>query len=299
MHYSVEKGVSGLVEWQDLLISRSAKSSLGTVSQVEFINAMEQAIAATGINVRTGNIYYKNNTGQNPGVEILDIRQEHEEYQNLYAPMINDDGIVLHHPKMILFKRLIGTLELIDFQDDEQIGMMAFSISQKGFEVAIGNKVSVCENMCIFGAEDRIQSFGSGEDKLTVAKMIDKISSWADSYESIYKRNVEYMQKLRETPVSREESNIIFGDLYRHSIINNSTKLKIQDKRNIMTLSNNIIGRGHNRFIEETIIRQRESSLWDLYNDITFHHKVENADSINILSENQHLSNYLINYYVK
>lgn len=299
MHYSVEKGISGEVLWEDLLLSRSAKSSLGVVSQVEFINAMQEALAISGINLRTGKIYYKNNAGQNPGVEILDIRQEHEEHQKLYAPVTTKDGITLHHPKMILFKRLIGSLELIDFHDNEQVGMLAFSISQKGFEVAVGNKVSVCENMCIFGAEDRIQSFGSGEDKMTISSMIDRITKWGREYQGIFERNVEYIKKLKETPISYDESNIIFGDLYRHSIINNNPTLKVQDKKNIMTLANTIIGKGHNRFIEETIKRNRESSLWDLYNDITFEHKVQNVDSVGILSENQELSMYLLNHYVK
>ena len=292
-YYNISPNVSGVVTLEDLRISRSARAGLGKVAPVEFIDAVTEVIEAEGLEYDVHEMFYKNNSGRNPGIEILDINDETEERQIEYAP-IERDKITLHHPSLLLFKRLIGVFKIKGFDDEEQFGNIAFSINQNGFEIASGLTVKVCSNMSILDAEQRVTTFG--KDKVSIDGMIDKLKDWTSNFNSYYDKNVEAMNKLRNTKLDMKQVNEVFGDLYRMNTLNNNTKLKAHLGTEFAAIGHSIISKGQSTYLNEMFLNQRkETSAWDLVNDITLGMKADSVDTVTMFKDNSDLFQYMLN----
>lgn len=291
-YYNISPGVSGTVTLEDLRLSRSATSGQGQLSQTQFIDAITEIIESSKLKWNVGNIFYKNNTGRNPGIEILDISRETAERQEEYAPKLVNQ-LELQHPSLLLFKRLTGIIELPTFSDEAQTGNIAFSISQQGFELAVGNNVHICDNMCILNTSHRVASFG--HQKKDPVEMLVELKSWINNYKNIYVYNVALIQKMKEVIIGLDMANKIFGDLHRMSIMNSKTKLRALRPEKNVNLGTTLVSKGQAKFLDEIFLKQRkQSSLWDIYNDITFNMKPDQMDTIGMISENANLSQYLL-----
>jgi len=292
-YYNISPNVSGAVTLEDLRLSRNATAGLGKVSPVQFIDEMSKIIDQSGLEYNIHEMFYKNNGGRNPGVEMLDITKETEERQLEYAS-VEKNKITLHHPSLLLFKRLIGVFKMKGFQDDEQFGNIAFSINQNGFEIASGLTVKVCSNMSILSADQRITTFG--KDKTSIDGMIDKLKDWTSNYKSNYTENVNAMNQLRNTNLDTQQVNEIFGDLYRMNTLNNNTKLKPHLGAHFAAIGQSTISKGQSTYLNETLLKQRENTTaWDLVNDITLGMKAENVDTVTMFKDNSELFQFMLN----
>ena len=290
-HYNITPGVSGAISLEDLKQSRSATAGFMQVSQTQFIDAITDVIEESGEKWNVGDIFFKNNTGRNPGVEILDITKESKEYQEKYAP-VESGEMMLQHPGILLFKRLTGVIELPSYSDSEQTGNIAFSISQNGFELAVGNEVSICSNMCIMNADHRIASFG--QNKMSPNEMILQLKKWVDNYKAIYEENIARIEKMKAFFVPASFANEIFGDLHRISLLSSKPPLKAFSETNapIGTIT---ISKGQSKYLEETLVKQRGSTnMWDIYNDITYNMKPDEIDTLGMIQQNASLARYLL-----
>jgi hypothetical protein len=293
-YYSIKKGVSGKVALEDLKASRSAKKAFGAISQVDFINALTDIIEEANMKYEHGVIYYKNNSGMNPGVELLDITQEHPDNQAEWAPIEAEDGELLHHPKLLLFKRMIGTIKLTSFENEEVSGTLAFSISQSGFEIAVGTNVKVCSNMSILCATHRAKSFG--KDGVNPQELLDIVKGWMVNYADIHGENLRRIEAMKSKTLTLKEVNSYFGYLYGDAITNNDVELKRMSDHSIVPLNVSSVSKGHHEFLKEAYanVEMETITIWQLYNYITLYLTAEHVDTINIIEQNAILSEYLV-----
>jgi histone deacetylase complex regulatory component SIN3 len=55
-----------------------------------------------------------------------------------------------------------------------------------------------------------------------------------------------------------------------------------------------MVGKGQATYLDEVVLKHREdTSIWDLYNDITYHMKPDQIDTVGMIQQNASLASYL------
>ena len=163
--------------------------------------------------------------------------------------------------------------------------------------MALGPNVKVCENMCIFGY-DRFMSTYATKDKMpTPQRMLEVLSEWLNNFEDIRTQDIQTMDRLQNTTVPHNEVLEIIGDLTAMRILKENAKLF--PKQHTPPLHGGQVSKFALAYLKEKAASEglKVFSAWDLYNFATEMYKPGETDMPQILSNNQTMSQYLINRY--
>ncbi len=190
-----------------------------------------------------------------------------------------------NHVGTMLFKRVFATMDIDDGMSDESSGNVVISLHQNGIELAFGDNVHVCQNLCIYGGEViRNYSF-MGLKSIPWGNMIDILSHWMTTYEQRRRRNIEISRTLRNIEVESHQVEEFIGGLTLRAARHMSKKdvLSPLNMTQIFDMSKSAAGAMINKNPD---VDWNIPNAWELYSRITEQHKVKNVDSSMILYQN-------------
>lgn len=194
-----------------------------------------------------------------------------------------------------LLRRAIGTIDILSNEDAESVGSMAIAFHQRGIQVAYGQKIKVCSNMSIFGAENVMStySFGTTSKIENVNKIIEVIGDWLHNHVEKRERDQFIMRRMKEITVDYDEVSRLIGEL-NIMRVRKDTLHELQNYALNQTQINQFI----ERYIKKYKVNPEDvSSLWSIYNIGTEFHKAGSTDLPLIIPNNVTFSDYLIGRY--
>lgn len=234
--------------------------------------------------VETGNLKYvvdviyaaDNKNKVLPGVTVLPIAQEKYGMNSLESHIL---------------RRVAGKIIIKDKEDEDSVGSIAVSFHQQGIQVAFGQNVKVCSNMCIFG-ENIIYSYGS--NSMPLEKMFNVIRDWTTNYNNMREFDVNLMNKMKTILIDPiKELPEFIGNLQIEAVNSAYRKSNVVPPLNISQIST---------FTKNAMDKVEElngtmTSLWQLYNMATELHKPGVTDFPNILPANRNFGNFIIRHF--
>ena len=276
-YYSADKEVLENVIFEDLLVSKSI-SGFGVVSHVDVLKHMNDTLIKSGLDVTLDKLYAKNNL--NNGQRGIEIDNDSLEQ---YPSMQDQNGTTIYDPHSLRFNRLAGSFKVNLLADDESYGMIGFTATHRGYELAIGSEVSVCSNMCIMSADNRASTFGNAKVG-DVKKLMDQLQAWIENYQQIREADIQKIAHMKEIVITKPIVQQTFGELYE----------KIHTKGS-MILGAHTLSKTQNYYVKEFLAKDLElTNAWDLYNLFTYNMKFDTLDFSNIFESNQKMMKYLL-----
>jgi hypothetical protein len=187
--------------------------------------------------------------------------------------------------RTMLLKRLFMTIAIDDGMSDETNGNIVISYHQSGIEVAFGDNVHVCSNLCILGGEVVRNYSLYGNKSIPWKNIIEVVSHWIDTYEQRRRRNIEISRQLREIETTSPEIESFIGGLTLRAA-RHTTKKDLLAPLNISQIFDISKSTAGAMIAHDGIPDWNIPNAWELYNRITRQHKIENIDSSLILYQN-------------
>ncbi|MBN2617240.1 MAG: hypothetical protein JXR64_02885 [Spirochaetales bacterium] len=279
-YYSAKSDVVESLTFNDLLISKSL-SGFGIVSNIDIIRHMNDTLLDSGLEFNLDKIYAKNNlVNKTRGIEI-----DHDSLTQ-YPSITDQNGNILYNPHSLRFNRVAGSFKIDSLANGETYGFIGFAATHRGYELAIGTEVSICSNMCILNANNRISTFGDAKIG-DVNAIMKRLKEWTNSYGEIDEQNKEKIALMQSLDIDENYVRKIFGKLYE---LNHT-------KNEEMIIGANMLSKTQkyyvNNFYEKEEVQIQ--NIWDLYNAFTYNLKFENTDFVNIFEQNQKIGDFLLN----
>ena len=219
-----------------------------------------------------------------------------------YPGVITLPGFVEQHGEgslqSHLLRRLIGLFVINGYGTKEYNAGLAVAFHQDGIQIGFGPNVNVCANMCILGAEMRMQSYGP--NKIKISKMLEVVSDWITNIEPHMNRQIGILDYFNKTMLKYRDVAELVGHM-------NFIRVG-RDARGIDSKNEYPLNQGHiSKFTEEYLLKYQdlvketdnpEVSLLDLYNLGTNLHKPENTEIPLMIGNNTALGNLFIDKFV-
>jgi len=197
-----------------------------------------------------------------------------------------------------LLRRLISMFIVKGIATGDYSAGLAVAFHQEGIQVAFGPNVDICANMCILGADMKMQTYGT--NKIGINKMKEVISDWAHNAEKHIKRQIEILEFFKKTELGYRDVAELVGHM---------SFIRIgRDHKGIQSQADYPLNQGHiTRFTGDYLMKYQDLkkeeenpmvSLYDLYNMGTSLHKPEDTDLPLIISNNTALGNLFIDKFV-
>lgn len=211
-----------------------------------------------------------------PGVTVLPLAQEKYGMNSLESHIL---------------RRISGKILIKDMATDESVGSIAMSFHQQGIQVAFGQNVTVCSNMCIFG-DNIIYSYGS--NSMPLDKMFNVVRDWVANYSDMRAFDLKVMNRMKTILIDPvKELPELIGNLQIEAVNAAYRKSNVVPPLNISqisTFTKNAMDK-----IDE--LGGKMTSLWQLYNMATELHKPGVTDFPNILPANRNFGNFIIRHF--
>lgn len=187
-----------------------------------------------------------------------------------------------------LFNQLITQIQVGDKRNDEYHTSIAISFNKQGIVMAFGEKVHICQNMCVFG-NNVMTTYGA--NKMPYDKMIEVLNAWMEKLDSKRNFNDKIISTMKSIDVSGgEEVQRIIGKLYM-----NSVRQAYGNTQAPFTISqmSSLVRELDKRLQEDS----RIGTVWDLYNIGTNMYKPGEVDMTNILQLSNFWHDFLVEEY--
>ena len=114
------------------------------------------------------------------------------------------------------FGRLVTRLKIMNYVTEQFSPAIAIGYNTKGITVALGSRVSVCKNQCIFG-EKLCVSYGNGG--MPFEKMVYIIQNWIRDMEPLIEADYQILEKMNDTYVDAQNAvSELLGHMLRSAI---------------------------------------------------------------------------------
>mgnify|MGYP001595893207 CR=1 FL=1 len=188
-----------------------------------------------------------------------------------------------------LLDRITGKITLLDKNDMDYHPVIAFSYHDKGLEIAYGQNVNDCANLCIFGS-NRMFTYGSGKN-VDYDKMVTSFKQWCTILPAMAEEDARIINKMREITVTGPDMVKTIGKLL---IIANAANMgkRVVAPLNVTQVSD--VTRGLLKKDEQMFADHSSCSLWDFYNAMTYVIKPERSDMVTLLEDVNNISNMFV-----
>jgi hypothetical protein len=182
-------------------------------------------------------------------------------------PIIPDEAYI--HRKAIVSFRMVPEAEITTIPDLKFMVMYIMDLETSRCTIARGTEVTVCSNGNILGATD-IRS-------KTISKMpelMDGLNFFLSDRQNMMISHNYFAERLREVYLEGNDYHRVISELYHSSILDNSQIIDLSVLNNAIRECEN----KHNKnFKTELVDGQPQSTLWNVYNNVTESLKKENT----------------------
>ena len=230
----------------------------------------------------------KKATGLEPIHQPIVIREQYCQVLNNYKkenrnPQLKDYVITRFVTKILLpMDSFTGT-------SDHMRPGVAFTYSNnntaKGMQVAFGENVSVCDNLCAYG---RYHFSTYGGQKVGFEHGIELLMRWLDKFQQLHDRHIEMVETLKAREVDRHNFHEIIGTLFSRAVRANAGEKVIAPLS--QTQMSFMVQRGLDALKQE----DRMLTAWDVLNWGTDVLKPHASDMISLLESTVQFNDFIV-----
>jgi len=269
---------------EELKVTRSQKimgKAMHGMFHYQFIESLLEIIDKKGLDFDIPVLFAANNENKHmPGAYADEELEDKYGEGNIQAYTLN---------------RIYSQVNIKSLEDEVTSTGLAFTYNQMGVQVALGPNVKICTNLCIFGAERYMSTYGRSEKMPTAGRMLEVIGDWLQDFESIRAQDLKTIDNFQNTVVPDNEVMEILGDLYTMRVKRDDKKF---GKQPMYPLNQGQITKFATTYlVEQAKDPSKIFSAWELYNFATDMYKPDQTDMPLILSNNHTMSHYLMNRY--
>jgi len=189
-----------------------------------------------------------------------------------------------------ILDRITGKIMISTLSNEEVQCCIAFSYHDKGLDLAFGTDVRDCTNMCIYGS-NILHTYGSKKD-VNYERIMQVLKEWSGRFDSMYLRDLEITQKMKEVTVTSGDMLKFIGKLTVLAVKANIPGMKVVAPLNITQVNEvvrGILAKKGDKFYEGP-----DCTLWEFYNFMTFCKKGDTSDITTLLIDIADLGNMVI-----
>lgn len=184
-----------------------------------------------------------------------------------------------------LIERVVTRIIIKDDRNDKLDQAIAISYTEQGISVAIGVNVRTCANMNIFGS-NIVSTYGP--NRMPYDKLWEHICLWAQNLFSIWKSDIEVIERLQTIQMDRKITDELIGRLIRKAVLQNKGE-KMNSPMNVTQVCR-LIEQGQQILTQEDFT---DFTAWTFLNYMTSVLKPDTADMGTLWQ-----SNFLVNQFI-
>lgn len=243
------------------------------VTHFSFIDSLLTEVRTVNASAEVQNIYI----GKSPGTKLI------KQVEAQYGEKALDAW---------LLDRITGKISLVGIEGADYKPVIAFSYHDKGLEIAYGQDVNDCSNLCIYGS-NRMFTYGSGKN-VDYDKMLTSFKQWCTVLPAMAEADAKIINKMREAIVTGPEMVRTIGKML---IIANAANMgkRVVAPLNVTQVSD--ITRGLLKKDEHIFADHSATTLWNFYNAMTYVMKPERSDMVTLLEDVNNISNMFVDQF--
>lgn len=188
-----------------------------------------------------------------------------------------------HAVEAHILRRVFCTLNLMKYDDGEKCTNIAFTFHQDGVQVAIGQRVTICRNQTILGAEHT--AISKGNDQGSINDLFATVERWLDNAATITDSDRQRIERLKAQRLDRPTALMYLGLLNCMRVAADSRTKAIRDRVKVapLTQAQLSIFAEH---LTERLMMADSLTAWEFLNLATEVHKPTTADMPRIIPTN-------------
>ena len=188
-----------------------------------------------------------------------------------------------HAVEAHILRRVFCTLNLMKFDDGEKCTNISFTFHQDGVQVAIGQRVTICRNQTILGAEHT--AISKGNDQGSINELFAMVEKWLDNAATITDTDRQRIERLKAQRLDRPTALMYLGLLNCMRVAADSRTKAIRDRVKVapLTQAQLSIFAEH---LTERLMMADSLTAWEFLNLATEVHKPTTADMPRIIPTN-------------
>lgn len=188
-----------------------------------------------------------------------------------------------HAVEAHILRRVFCTLNLMKYDDGEKCTNIAFTFHQDGVQVAIGQRVTICRNQTILGAEHT--AISKGNDQGSINELFAMVEKWLDNAATITDTDRQRIERLKAQRLDRPTALMYLGLLNCMRVAADSRTKAIRDRVKVAPLTQAQLSIFAEHLTERLMLAD-SLTAWEFLNLATEVHKPTTADMPRIIPTN-------------
>lgn len=188
-----------------------------------------------------------------------------------------------HAVEAHILRRVFCSLNLMRFDDGEKCTNIAITYHQDGLQVAIGQRVTICRNQTILGADRMAQS--RGNDRRSIEELFDQVRQWLDDANTITEADRARIEAMKGQMLTRETALQYLGLFNVLRVAADSRDKRLRDRVRVAPLNQAQLSIFAEN-LAQSLINTPWISAWDFCNLATEIHKPTTSDMPRIIPTN-------------
>ena len=188
-----------------------------------------------------------------------------------------------HAVEAHILRRVFCTLNLMKFDDGEKCTNIAFTFHQDGVQVAIGQRVTICRNQTILGAEHT--AISKGNDQGSINELFAMVEKWLDNAATITDTDRQRIERLKAQRLDRPTALMYLGLLNCMRVAADSRTKALRDRVKVAPLNQSQLSI-FAEHLTERLMMADSLTAWEFLNLATEVHKPTTADMPRIIPTN-------------
>lgn len=188
-----------------------------------------------------------------------------------------------HAVEAHILRRVFCTLNLMKFDDGEKCTNIALTFHQDGVQVAIGQRVTICRNQTILGAEHT--AISKGNDQGSINELFATVERWLDNAATITDTDRQRIERLKAQRLDRPTALMYLGLLNCMRVAADSRTKAIRDRVKVAPLTQAQLSIFAEHLTERLMLSD-SLTAWEFLNLATEVHKPTTADMPRIIPTN-------------
>ena len=188
-----------------------------------------------------------------------------------------------HAVEAHILRRVFCTLNLMKYDDGEKCTNIALTFHQDGVQVAIGQRVTICRNQTILGAEHT--AISKGNDQGSINELFATVERWLDNAATITDSDRQRIERLKAQRLDRPTALMYLGLLNCMRVAADSRNKALRDRVKVAPLNQAQLSI-FAEHLTERLMMADSLTAWEFLNLATEVHKPTTADMPRIIPTN-------------
>ena len=188
-----------------------------------------------------------------------------------------------HAVEAHILRRVFCTLNLMKYDDGETCTNIALTFHQDGVQVAIGQRVTICRNQTILGAEHT--AISKGNDQGSINELFATVEKWLDNAATITDSDRQRIERLKAQRLDRPTALMYLGLLNCMRVAADSRNKALRDRVKVAPLNQAQLSI-FAEHLTERLMMADSLTAWEFLNLATEVHKPTTADMPRIIPTN-------------